>query len=89
MDGGCFKNEGSVFNRAAFGSSKILLHFCSDALGVHMGIPHDQIRQQQLKIKKPQHIVLGLCYLNLAISNMDVVYVRQRGKCKHKKTPVE
>ena len=48
--------------RAAFGSSKMLLHFC------HMGISHIQAKQQQLKIKKPQHNVLRLCYLNLAMS---------------------
>ena len=34
----------------------------------HMKNAHTQIKQQQLKIKKPQHNVLRLCYLNLAMS---------------------
>ena len=69
MDGGCFKNEGSVFDCDWLRHPKPLLAVLFRCpWGTHGYFPYSSKTTQQLKIKKPQHIVLGLCYLNLAMS---------------------
>ena len=68
-----------VPTRPAFGCPKSFLHICLDALGVHMGVTHAQVRTlQHPDTRKAQYDErTGLfMYLNLAITHMDVRYFR-------------